>query len=487
MKRWAHQEKEFKIGREKRARYLIWPMRSGKSKAVIDKADYQNERGNIRGVIVVAPNGVHLNWITEIYKHSLQDSLGFAWSTPKRGDVEQQEKFQALLAHTGLKWFTINMEALKHLDCRQAVKQFITTCGVTPPGYGVARRKAFMLVVSEAHHFGRPGSKRTYFARSLGHHAAFRENESGTPVLNSPLRSFSQYEILEPRALGYETFTDFAKQFVEYEPARPGRRYKKVKAYKNMPQLRAALAKWSSVVLRNEIHDMPALLRTERAVVMSDAQRQVYIEMVNKHIAEIGFNEVTAKDGGARVQKLQQILNGYIIDTPTGRVIEVDPAAPIYDALLEQIEGTLPGKSLVWCRYHEDIRRIKKLLTFKKHRFVEYHGQITNIEERERQRHQFNDDERISVCIGQPGAGGEGRDFSGAEAVIFFSVVPNTIMMQQAEERATVKGGRTVTIVRIRTPGTVDDRMWQIVDDNIALADTVSGRGLRDLLLQTEV
>ena len=171
-------------------------------------------RDSINGVIVISPNGVHLNWVTEILKHSPIPAHAVAWSTPKRADFEQRAKLNKLHRYPGLKWLTINMEALKHLDCRQEVKRFIASC-----------HGKFMLIVSEAHHFGRPGSKRTYFARSLGLHAAFRQNESGTPVLNSPLRAFSQFEILQPKALGYETFTDFADQFAEYEQ-RPGKRYK---------------------------------------------------------------------------------------------------------------------------------------------------------------------------------------------------------------------------------------------------------------------
>lgn len=475
MKQWAHQEKEFQIGRDKRARALIWPMRSGKSYACIKKADYQFGRGNIEGAIVVAPNGVHLNWVAEIVKHCTVNHREVAWSTPKRGDFSQMADLEALHRYEGMKWLTVNMEALKHLDCRRECRKFIQSC-----------HHKFMLIISEVHHFGHPGSKRTYQARSLGLHAAFRQIESGTPVLNSPLRAFSEYEILKRGALGFDTYTEFKDHFAVFEQ-RPGKRYKQVKAYRNIPELRTALSKWSSVVLRKDIHDMPALIRTERAVIMSEPQRRAYLEMVNRHFLEIGDQEVNAKDGGARVQKLQQIVNGYIIDTINNRVIDVDPDAPIYDALLEQIEGTYPGKSLIWCRYHEDIQRVCKMLRKHKIPLVEYHGRITDIGVREAQRHRFNDDRRIMACVGQPAAGGEGRDFSGAEAVIFFSAVPNTVTMSQAEERATVKGGKTVASVRIRTPGTVDDRIWQIIDDNVSLADTLSGQGLRDLLLQTNV
>lgn len=477
MKNWAHQEKEFRLGKDTRARALLWPMRSGKSKACIDKADYNHRLGRIEGVIVIAPNGVHLNWaLNEIPKHSKAKSLAFAWSTPKRADFDEMAKLEALLKHDGLKWFCINMEALKHLDNRREVKRFLIAC-----------HQKFMLIVSEAHHFGRPGAKRTYFARSLGRRAAFRQIETGTTALNSPLRTFSQFDILKKGALGFETFTDFAKQYAEYEQ-RPGKRYKQIKRYINLPDLRASLAKWSSVVLRAEIHDMPKLLRVERPVVMSDVQRTAYLEMVNKHYLEIGDNEISAKDGGARVQKLQQIVNGYMIDTARGgTIVDIDRDAPIYTALMDEITGTFPGKSLVWCRYHEDIRRVIYRLRDHDIPYVEYSGRITDIHERERYRWRFNHDDKVLVCVGQPLAGGEGRDFSGAESVIFFSAVPNTIAMTQAEERATVKGGRTVSVVRVRTYGTVDDRIWDIIDGNVKLADVVSGTGLRDLLLRTNV
>ena len=92
-----------------------------------------------------------------------------------------------------------------------------------------------------------------------------------------------------------------------------------------------------------------------------------------------------------------------------------------------------------------------------------------------------------SQMIGTPDCGGEGLDFSTADAVIFFSANPNARMMAQAEERATVKGGKSVAVVRVRHYGTVDDRMWEIVDGNILLADTITGSGLRKMLDATDI
>ena len=60
--RWAHQQKEFDEHRDRRSRAYIWPMRSGKSRGVIDVACYRFGKGDVEGVIVIAPNGVHLNY-----------------------------------------------------------------------------------------------------------------------------------------------------------------------------------------------------------------------------------------------------------------------------------------------------------------------------------------------------------------------------------------------------------------------------------------
>jgi hypothetical protein len=499
-KDWAHQANEFKMFREKRARALFWSMRTGKSKAVIDKFCYQFGRGRIEGVVVLAPNGIHLNWmLNEIPKWAWKETgehKAFGWETPKRADFEQIDGFNALLRHGGMKWLCVNMEAVSHPDCIKAIRAFLKACN-----------GKIALAISEAHHFGHAGSKRTKMARNLAKVARYVTVETGTPILNSPLRAYSIFKILDddgliPESLreraaarkkaGLEamTYEDFVQHFAEIvidkQLSRSVRRraIKKIDRYKNMEELRGLMSPWASVVLREDVGDMPALIRTERIVAMSEKQRYSYLEMVSRHLVELGEDIVTAKDAGARVMKLQQILNGYIKNEDG--IVEIDPDAPIYSALLDEVAGTLPGKSIVWCRYREDIRRACAILRKNKFKVLEFHGGVP-LGKREGIRVAFNTDPEWTVLVGQPGAGGEGRDFSEADAIIFFSSTPNAIHVAQAEERGTVKGGSSTTIVRIRTPGTVDDRNWQIADGKVTLADTVSGRGLRDLLMQTNV
>ena len=482
MKDWHHQAHEFLVGRSKKARALLWPMRSGKSKAIIDKADFNFNQHVINGAIVLAPCGVHLSWVlTHLPTHSRSGQYkAFAWVTPKRANFEQIEKLNALYRHPGMKWMTINKEALNHPDCQKAIRLFIKACS-----------RKFMLIVDESHHFARPGAKRTRLARGLSKLAAIRQIATGTIILNSPLRAFSQYEILHPCALGFEMYKPFKEHFAVLEQrGLPNIRRKRevVVGYKNMDELREKMSKWSSVVVREDIHDMPDLIRTERPVVMSDLQRRAYLEMVGRHLVELSDGHtVSAREGGARVMKLHQIVMGYVVDETSG-IHEVDPDAPIYDALIEQVGGTLPGKCIVWCRFREDVRRVVNKLEYNGYtgKVLEYHGGVP-MDEREPLRLQFQNDPNIFVLVGTLGTGGEGLDFSAADAVIFFSVTPNTVQVVQGEERATAVGGKSVAVVRITTPGTVVDRLYDIIDNNSKLADSVSGRGLRELLLATDI
>src|SRR5579864_2159262 len=479
-KRWEHQAKEFQIGRAKRSRAYIWPMRSGKSRACIDTGCYQHRHMGVEGVIIIAPNGVHLNWAyREVPTWGWLDiqHRTFPWETTKRGFPEKEREWESFIAHRGLKWFCINMEALARDDCKRAINRFIASC-----------HGNFGLIVSEAHHFGRPGAKRTYKARSLSYHATFVRTETGTPILTGPLRAFSQYELLAPGALGFRAFKPFEAHFADMVPmGAPGMRTrKKVEKYKNLDELTAKIAKWSSLVLRGDLKDMPDLIQTERPVVMSDEQRKAYIQMVAVHLAEVEDGEVAAKDAGPRMMKLQQILMGYIMDTQAKRILTIDEDAPIYDALLEQIRGTLPGKALVWCRYKEDCRRLAAKL--KRHKMASLvYCSDSSTTEREKNRAMFLDPLDDRTMIGTPDCGGEGLDFSTGDAVIFGSIPPNARMVAQAQERATIKGGKSVAVVRMRSYGTVDDRMWDIVDGNTSLADTVTGTGLRKLLMATDV
>jgi Mesyanzhinovviridae DNA helicase len=486
---WKHQATEFEACKDLDARALLWSMRTGKSKQVVDTACYRHEvRGDVEGVLVLAPNGVHLNWTrNEVPKHSWGESVAVPWSSAKsvRGSRETRDDFDRSVARLlyaprrdGLKWLTVNSEALILPRVQKLIKEFRASID----GRG-------LLVVDECQDFRRPGARRTFLARGLRPYWPVRRILSGTAVLNSPLHAFSEYEILEKGALGYDRFEDFKRRYAVFMRQRlrsTGRGYLRLDHYKNLEELRARMGEFSSVVLREDVEDMPTLLTIERPVVMSDAQVLAYREMVERLILDIDGGRVTATEGGKRFMKLHQLVGGFVIDDH-GDVVSVDDSPPILDALVEQVEGTLPGKCVVWCRFREDIRRVCARLRSLGYDVVEFHGGVRDSLREEGLARFLGDERSADVLVGQPQAGGVGRDMSAADAIIWYSSVPDAIYTNQAMERATAVGGKTVAVITLSTPGTVHDDIAASNAGKFALADTVAGRGLRDLLAKTSV
>jgi hypothetical protein len=58
-----HQDKEFTEHGTDVARGFLWEMGTGKSKVNVDESGYLFEQGKIDAMLIVAPGGVHGNWI----------------------------------------------------------------------------------------------------------------------------------------------------------------------------------------------------------------------------------------------------------------------------------------------------------------------------------------------------------------------------------------------------------------------------------------
>lgn len=343
-----------------------------------------------------------------------------------------------------------------------------------------------MLVVDESHDFRSPGSKRTKRARSLKRYCKVRRILTGTAVSNSPLAAYSQFELLDDHALGFENFADFEGHFAYYvqERTKGGRSYERLDHYRNLDDLQGRMARWASVVLREDVDDMPDLVMDERTVVLPEAQMKAYRTLLKEMILELeDGGEVEAIDGGARLVKLQQMLGGFVVDVD-GQVRELvsDDENPRLQAMLDEVRSS-DGKAIVWCKYREDIRRVVRALAAEGIRCVEYHGAVHSQAKRQQAIDDFNNDPSVRVFVGQPKAGGQGLDLSAADLILWYSHTFDLIERDQANERATQIGGKTVTIKDFVTPGTVDEYILANLGEKRSVSESLAGRGLRDRLL----
>lgn len=465
---YKHQAKEYKASRDVRGRALLWQMRTGKTKVVIDTGFHQRDTGRLNGMLIFAPNGVHANWVRrELPKHAWDDNFSaLAWRS-NRPDIE--EAALALL-QADFPILAVNNEVLHHKRVQTAIK-------------GLLKRGNILGVADESHDFRRPGAKRTRLARTLFKRLEMMRILTGTAVLNSPLHAFSQFELLQPGALGFKTFKEFKSHFatVEMQRMRSGRMFPKW-IPRNLEELRARMAPWSSVVLREDVDDMPELIEDERTVFLSDKQAKAYRQLVNEWTIDLeGRSSIDVLEGGAKMIKLQQIMGGFVYDED-GEVHSIDDNPPRLDAMMEQVDGTLPGKTIIWCRFREDIRRVVARLRKEGYDPVEYHGGISPAK-KDIAEDRFREDPEANPLVGNPQSGGQGLDLSAADTIVNYSHTHNAILRAQAKERATAIGGKSVGLIDFHTYGSVDDVILKAMAEQLSVSEYLAGPGLKHLLL----
>ncbi len=476
---YLHQLKEFELSCEMKARALLWQMRSGKTKVIIDTACHLYQATKIDAVLVIAPNGVHENWIRRELPTHHWDNVSHStliWRT-EFASKKYNKKFrikhiafwqkfsQKILNNTTqLVWLAIASDTMIREDVRKMVAKFI-------------KKHKVLVIFDESHDFRTPSSKRTHMARALAKRCLYRRILTGTVVTNSPLHAWSQFELLEPSALGFSKYGAFKDNYSVYEEAqnRKGHRYKVLIEYKNLDNLQDRMLPWSSVILREDCADLPDVIYRYRAIEMTDEQKKIYREIHNTYLLEIDNTEVSIGENAPKFMKLQQVGGGFVKDE-FGDIQDIPGPNPKLEALSEEVY-LASGKVIVWCQFQEDIDRVVNRLISDGHTVVQYHGRINNTVKQEAI-DSFQNDDTVKVIVGQPKSGGQGLDLSAAGLIIGYSHTFDAIIRSQANERATEIGGENVQMVLLVANKT-DEYILENILDKVSLADSLAGKGMR--------
>jgi len=197
---------------------VLFEQGCGKSAPTIHTAVHLWREHKIDGVVVVAPNGVHRNWITdEVPKHCAAAWRGLDWHSD-RGKAQDKAFAQLLEVKPSngafgtsgnqriqeLAWFAISYDGLMTPRGRDAVLRFKERYG------------RFMLVVDEGSRVKNPVAKRTQKVRALRQLAAYVRLLNGTPVGNAATDVYSQFQILDNafwHQYGIASWTAFQARF----------------------------------------------------------------------------------------------------------------------------------------------------------------------------------------------------------------------------------------------------------------------------------
>ena len=447
-----HQRKTFYLSRDQKVFALLMEQGTGKTKVVIDNSAYLYSKGEIQSLVVIAPNGVHRNWIREVETH-LPDWCKYEITYYRSGmNKKETESFESVLhSKDCLKIFTFNVEAFTSPKAVHWMERILLSNEV-------------MLVVDESTRIKTPSAKRTKLITKFGKNAKYRRILTGTPITKNAADVYAQFKFLDPQILGYDSFYSFRNQYC----VMGGFEQRQIIAYKNLDELSRNVEGHSFRVLKKDCLDLPPKIYQRHFVEMSERQKKMYNTMKKGFIAELEGNVIEAPEAITRLLRLQQILCGWF-PTENERVQPIDEKNPRIEALKDILEG-IESKVIIWARFRADIRAIERLLG---DLAVSYHGDVdSDARELAIDRFQKGD---AKYFIGTPQAGGIGLTLTAAEYAIYYSNSFDLEQRLQSEDRCHRIGTKNnVTYIDIECQKSIDSKIIKALRDKKNIADIIT-------------
>jgi len=481
MKPFDHQRKEVTEHGADAGRALFWEMGTGKTCPVIAEAVALHEAGEIENLLVIAPNGVHRNWVTD--------------EIPIHMPEEAQAKAK-ILGWTGSyqsKWFGAAMnDLIKHKDGLRVL--CMSYPGImTKVGGRFARRfldrGRTLYAADESQFFKTPNAARTKRVVASGKYAPFRRILSGTPITNSPFDIFTQLKFLDPSIwddIGCGTFAAFKTYFGIWEVRQTRdktRSWPALVSYRNLRQLKRIVAEHGSRLVKDDVLDLPPKLYSKRYFTLDPAVRRVYDEVKEDYIAFLDDGElVTAPLAIVRMIRMQQVTSGYVPsdrDGP-GDVTRLSPTSGSrrVATLMDTLEEHRGRHSIVWAKYLQDIADIQKELKKAGITFVTYVG-ATSERERDEAKRRFQAGE-VEVFLANEAAS-TGITLHKATLEVFFNTTYRWDARKQAEDRAHRIGQEhPVLIVDIVAEDTIDEGIADALRRKQRTSDFILGDDPRE-------
>ena len=482
---YAHQERVFLASRDKANFALLMEMGTGKTKVTIDTAAWLYNKGAINAVLVVAPNGVHRNWVlNEIPAHLpdyIESRIAY-WNAGARKEEKKQYKRLWDTSFQGLRILTMNVEAFSTKRGTVEAEKFLTVFNS-------------MFVVDESSKIKTPGATRTKTLLRLSTRAKYKRILNGTLITQSPLDAYTQFYFLEPQILGFTSYYAFKNYFAIWERKqnfKTGHKYQIITGFRNLDELKTRIKRHSYRVLKAECLDLPAKIYVKYYVDLTGEQTKLYKEISNQlkvlfQTEKIMDGVINAKLAITKLIRLQQIVGGYItVDNEvTGASEFVEIVRPENNPkvkMLVDIAEECSGKIIIWARFVKEIEAIRNILKkeFGEQAVVAYYGAVS-ADEKAGNVAAFQNNNEVRFFIGQQHSAGYGLTLTAANTVVYFSNDFSLEARLQSEDRAHRIGQQNhVTYIDLEAGNTIDTKIISALRSKKNLADIITGDNVLD-------
>lgn len=466
----AHQKTIFYLSRDLEHFAVFAEQGTGKSRTMVDTTAYLYQESKIDSVLIIAPNGVHRNWVGEFEAYFRPDIQYAIEYYDASGLVAHKKRVEDLIkVRDRLAIFCMNVESISHDSGMKIVNRFL-------------KKRKTLVIIDESQKIKSPSSSRGKNAIKIGEKAAFRRLLTGTPVTNGLEDLFNQFRFLNPTILGCDTFTEFKAQYCVLGKFQ----HREIIGYKNVDQLQERITPWSFHVAKKDCLDLPDKVYVKRPVDLTAEQKRLYKELKDQFVAVLDSGEtITAQLALTRLLRLHQVVCGHYAPDATEEIRKgtwYPLANNRMSACLDIVEEAR-SKVIVWSRFIPDILQLQELFKKSGIGVVTYCG-LNSAEEAAANLKSFKTDPGIKVFLGTQMKGGTGLTINEAKTTIYYS---NSFSLEdrlQSEDRNHRAGqDESVTYYDLYTPGTVDSKILYALKKKQEVANLVKSiEGIRAML-----
>jgi len=305
-----------------------------------------------------------------------------------------------------------------------------------------------LVICDESHRIKGVGSKISWFCARLGKKVPRRLGLTGTPTPNDLLDLYAQFRFLDPRIFG-TSFARFKKRYAVLG----GFNNKQTLGFQNVPELNRKFYSITDFVKADEVQDLPETMHIQRSCKLAPKGRRVYDALEKDFVAEVEGKLISVDIALVKFLRLAQLAGGYaqLDDQERGEVIDNSKIETLAD-ICEDLPFEEP--IVVFCRFRNEIKRIKDVLSALGRSTAELSGSKNQLEEWKQG--------KFNSLVTQIQAGSLGVDMTRSRYCIFFSKDYNLGVYEQALKR-THRPGQTRRVVyyHVTAQNTADQVIYQ--------------------------
>lgn len=502
-----HQATDYQRFRDSLYHAVYWEMGLGKAKHAIDVAAHKWLNRMIDCLLVIAPNSVYKNWLTqEMPAHCAVPYYGMAF--PKgQYRVEHMMRREIFLDDQEIPLDRLRFVCVSYRSCwTEHGRDFLLK---------LTKKFRTMTVCDEITAISNPETKQTKTVKEIGKQSAYRVGETGTPATEGPYKVWSPVHFLDPdywADFRIRNYASFKSAFGVFEQQRAGKKVFNARiGYRDVDRLQRMIAPISSRLLKDDSTvKLPPKVYQTLTFEMTKEQRHVYDALVADFEAELaGGVQLEATLAIVRLARLQQITSGFvaideiqssteiddlpgvdpalmglglrIVDTAR-KVHEIVPPSenPRIELLVDQLDAAC-HKVIVWTKYRYSQDAIASVLG--PDRCLRYDGSVKQSEREEVLRRFRDRQDSAQVLLANQAAISMGVTLVEAKSTVYYENGFSLERRLQSEDRNHRIGqNQSVLVTDLAAERTVDIRIIRCHREKFDLQAQIMGDKLREFM-----